>query len=62
MAVLTLKLPDDDARRLAREARLQGQTKSAYVRGLIAERLRTTDDLLRLAEERWGRGLGLKQR
>ena len=41
---------------------MRGQTKSAYVRGLIAERLQSTDDLLRLAGERWGEGLGLKQR
>ena len=62
MAVLTLKLTEEDARRLAQQARVEGKTKSAYVRGLIRERISTADDLLFLARERWGKGLGLRQR
>jgi predicted DNA-binding protein len=62
MAMLTLKLPESDAQRLERQARLEGMTKSAYVRSLIRERITTTDDLLALFEDRKGRGLGLRSR
>jgi predicted DNA-binding protein len=61
MAVLTLKLTEDDARRLARQAREEGKTKSDYVRALIRERITTAGDLLELVQERMGKGLGLEQ-
>jgi len=51
MPTLTLKISPVEARRLNLDARLRGQTKSAYVRSLLAERIQTTDDLLRAWEQ-----------
>ena len=52
MAVLTLKLSPDEAQKLSRSAAANKQTKSAYIRSLIASRIETTDDLL----QAWERG------
>jgi predicted DNA-binding protein len=52
MPFITLKLSSTDARRLDFEARSTGQSKSAVIRMLLSERIRTTDDLLRA----WERG------
>lgn len=51
MAILTLKLSPTEAQKLSRSAAASKQTKSAYIRRLIAGRIETTDDLL-LAWER----------
>ena len=51
MPVFTIKLSPEEGRRLSRDARLRGQTKSAYVRTLLADRIQTTDDLLRAWEK-----------
>jgi predicted DNA-binding protein len=50
MPTLTLKISSVEARRLNHDAKLRGQTKSAYVRSLLADRIQTTDDLLRAWE------------
>jgi predicted DNA-binding protein len=51
MPVFTIKLSPEEGRRLNRGARLRGQTKSAYVRSLLADRIQTTDDLLHAWEK-----------
>ena len=51
MPVITLKLSAAESARLNREAELRGQTKSASLRSLLAERIQTTDDLLRAWEQ-----------
>ena len=50
MPVITLKLSVAESARLNREAKLRGQTKSAYMRSLLADRIQTTDDLLQAWE------------
>lgn len=51
MPTLTLKISSLESRRLNHDARLRGQTKSAYVRSLLADRIQTTDDLVRAWEQ-----------
>jgi hypothetical protein len=51
MPTLTLKISPEEASKLSRAAFQRGQSKSAYVRSLLADRIETTDDLLRAWEE-----------
>jgi len=51
MPTITLKISTDESDRLNRAAEQRGQTKSAYIRSLLADRIETTDDLLRAWEE-----------
>lgn len=51
MVTLTVKLSPAEAQKLSRSAAANKQTRSAYLRNLIANRIETTDDLL-LAWER----------
>jgi len=50
MPVITLKLSAAEFARLNHEAEQRGQTKSAYIRSLLSDRIQTTDDLLRAWE------------
>jgi hypothetical protein len=51
MSMLTVKISPEEASKLSRAALQRGQTKSAYARSLLADRIETTDDLLRTWEE-----------
>jgi|JI10StandDraft_1071094.scaffolds.fasta_scaffold729935_2 predicted DNA-binding protein len=46
MATISLKLSEEQTRKLNRSARAVGQSKSAYIRSLLDGRIETAGDLL----------------